>query len=700
MSRKNNTKKWLNVSFVKTANDAGSSAASAEAVECQGGAILATLTPGMRALCVHTPTADGVPHLITLAANGNIYIFSGEGFKTRTLIGTRDEETFGSLTATLCHADIVTLAGSTRPLWLIFDHTTECYSLCTTLPPAPDCSLSLTSTTLLPYTQAGDEETVLLAANLYIGEDRAALSPMNAWLTGEDGRGVDASIKEEVYAAVAESVEQYLLAVEAAGMVTSPMRGFAALNGRLAGQIMTAGNYRQPSLLLESWTYIDGMLRLNLRLSAPPCRPGAIVSITEDHARWSDVFSRMEIYLGSPVKWWQPSAGTGVTITGLVNILVNGQRRRGFAMYALADSEYAAALAGQYQFKAAGSVSTAQAMEGVMQLRRDESAHTIMPDYTDHDRLSADGGVATTDGPVLFSGETILTSDKDFPVLFPSRKRICDSHIRALSESFRSRSATDAGRTPLLAFCDDGIRLVSSDGKGGYGPAQFLTGDIVADAGSVTLTTDSVVFLTLHGLVKLSGTKRSVILDIGDMEGLHSGSIWYSYLHNFLVLGDNDGINVFDIESGLTGECDHKITEILEYDGRLYGRDVHGHLLELRLTRHKSTSEDGSVTTVLSTILLPFTDPWTSKRIYAVDFGKKETEWALEATDEIPPAENQSERTSADDIEWISVATGITGESGMSGRLRLPSFRNWRLSVRSADNVSITGARILYAQIN
>lgn len=692
----------MGVSFVQDVNETNTSKTPTEeeTVTCTGGEILATLTPGTRALCVHTPTADTTPRIIALASNGSIYALSGEGFSTRTIIGTRDEETFGSLTVTICHTNIVTLVGSKRMIWLVFDHATESYSLRTALPPAPDCSLSLTPAALLPYTQSGDEETVSLGVDLYIGEDRAPVSPMSAWLTGSDGHAIDSSIKEEVYAAVAESVEQYLYAVEEAGLVTSPMRGFASLNGRLPSRIMTAGMYQRPELLLESWTYVDGMLRMTLRLSAPPCRPGAIVSVTEDHARWSDLFSRMEIYLGSAVKWWQPSADKGVCITGLVNILINGQRRRGFAMYALSDSEYAAELAGATQFKAAGSISTAQAMEGVMQLRRDGNSPSIVPDYTDHDRLSADGGVATTDGPVLFSGDTVLTSDKDFPVLFPSRKRICDTRIRALSESFRSRSATEAGRTPLLAFCDDGIRLISSDGKGGYGPAQFLTGDIVADAGCVALATDSVVILTLHGLVKLSGTKRSVILDIADMKGLHSGSICYSYQNNFLVLADNDGINVFDIESGLTGECDHKITEILEYAGKLYGRDVHGHLLELRLTRHKSKSEDGAVATVVSTILLPFSDPWTSKRIYAVDFGKKETEWALEATNEISPAENQSVDSSADDIEWISISQGITGESGMSGRLRLPSFRNWRLTVRNADNVCISEARILFAQIN
>lgn len=646
-----------------------------------GGSIHGTLPSGMRHLLV---TGE---RLIVKADDGRLLSLSGENYSTRRLLGHWDVSSSGELLQAVEYSNIVTLIGEKRLAWLITSDDGE-VSYRTTLPAAPACTLTLSPEPLLPYI-SNDGETVSLDAVVPIDADRTPYDALASWLEGGDGRGVTADVREEIYRSVAESVEAYLAAVSASGMVTAPMMGFASLSGRLPGPCQRVGEYQPPKLWIESWNYIDGVLRMSLRLTAVPCRPYAAVDVTDDNVIWSDIFGRVDIALSEPVRWWEMSRGVGVKVTGPGNITRAGERKRGFMLYAMSASEYNAVLSGLRNYKPAGSVSASTAVAGSIQLRRDNDSAEVYPDYSDHDRLRVTGGIATAEGPVLHASNRIFTAHREFPVLYPVRNVICDVDIIRLSESFRRRSAALSGRTPLLAFCRDGVRLVSSSGDGGYGLSQLLSRDVLSGREGLAVMNTSVVYMTVNGLVEQSGSKRKLLLGRSETDiGVTDVMMRYSIEDDFVVMISGESGLVYQCSDGEPGLMEIVLSGIFECQNRVWGVDEHGHLMDVRLERRREVSNlsesselseesegpEASEKSELVTRALKLGDPYIRKRIRGLLLYGPCESWQLDGCDR------------PDEWERVCGGTGM-----QSGRLWLPAFRYWRIRLRGADTADIHG---------
>ncbi|MDE5774561.1 MAG: hypothetical protein K2H86_08930 [Muribaculaceae bacterium] len=643
-----------------------------------GGSIHATLPPGIRNLLV------AGERLIVKADDGRLLSFSGENYSTRRVLGHWDVSSSGELLQAVEYGNIVTLIGEKRLAWLITSAAGD-VSYRTTLPAAPECELTLSPELLSPYI-SNEGDTVSLDIVVPTDADKAPYNALASWIEGGDGRGVTADVREEIYRSVAEGVGAYLSAVSACGMVTAPVMGFASLSGRLPGECQRVGEYQQPRLWIESWNYIDGVLRMSLRLTAVPCRPYAAVEVTEDNVIWSDIFGRIDIALSEPVRWWEMSRGDGVRVTGLGNITYRGERKRGFMLYSKSESEYNAVLSGNRSYKPAGSVSASTAVAGSVRLRRDNDSADVYPDYSDHDRLRVTGGIATAEGPVLHAFNRIFTAHREFPVLYPVRNSICDADIIRLSESFRRRSATRSGRTPLLAFCNDGVRLVSSSGDGGYGLSQLLSRDVLSGRDALAVTDTSVVYMTVNGLVQQSAGKRKLLLGRSEADIVIADVMMrYSIEDDFVVMISGERGMVYQCADGKPGSMEIVLSGICECKNQVWGVDEHGHLMDVRLERRRELSAgsdlsdglSGSSGSDLVTRALKLGDPYNRKRIRSLlVYGECES-WQLDGCDRLD--------------EWERVCSGTEMESG---RLWLPAFRYWRIRLSVPDSTAIPGVTL------
>ncbi|MDE6294916.1 MAG: hypothetical protein K2M03_02510, partial [Muribaculaceae bacterium] len=338
-------------------------------IEGVGGEIMATLPPGMR-----RPVSVG-DEIIVLADDGRLMLLTGDNYTSRRELGRWDKGTFGELRSVISYGEIMTLTGSERMAWLVRSDN-GAYSFRTSLPGAPVCEMSLWPTILSPYIE-DEDGPVTLSVAVRLDIERTPYDAMALWITGGDSGGVEADVRMEIYKSVGESISQYLSAVSAAGLATSPMMGFASLCGRLPGERMRVGSYQPPVVWIDAWNYISGVLCLDLRLSAVPCRASARVKVTDENVIWSDVFPRLDVCLTESVRWWESSPGSGVEVTGLCNVNYEGKRRRGFVLYAKSIDEYYAALGNECEYKLSGSVSTRQSVEGVVSLRRAEKGASV-----------------------------------------------------------------------------------------------------------------------------------------------------------------------------------------------------------------------------------------------------------------------------------------------------------------------------------
>nr|MDE6294848.1 hypothetical protein [Muribaculaceae bacterium] len=301
------------------------------------------------------------------------------------------------------------------------------------------------------------------------------------------------------------------------------------------------------------------------------------------------------------------------------------------------------------------------------------------PDYSDHDRLRVRGGVSTSDGPVLYGGGVIYTADREYPVLYPSRHRICDADIVTLCESFRRRSAGRSGLTPLLASCSAGVRRGSAAGDGGSGLTQFLSRDVLSAGDMVAVTSTSVVYHTAQGLVEQSQTRRKLLADIKEMPSIEGSRMGYSYRDDFIVMSNGNEGYVYQYSTGMYGKLLLPVSDIAEHDARLWGVDEHGHLTALVITRVAERKLSRRSARLPSgeylTRALKFGDRWAHKRIERMIIGGEQVEWVLEGTDDL--------------ALWHTVCRGSSSDSG---RMRLPPYRLWRMRLGGSEAERADGA--------
>lgn len=679
-----------------------------EVLEIASDGPLASLGVGSRLLCPHSaPGLYPGYNLLYMKPNGSILCGLSH-------IAQWDTRQLGAFRKALCHGDIVTLLGDQGMAWLVRDAATNSYSYRTALPAAPSVDIHLVDSCLAPYCSA-EGERPRLRLSVVVGESAVSPEAMEAWISRGDTSGIDTKVRDNLFGEIESSFNQLLDDVRGASLTLSPLRGVATWSGRLPGEPQIIGEAGStPALLIENWSYISGTLYLDLRLNRTIGRVSLTGSIGAGNALWSDIFPRLEIYLTPGVRRWERIAGAGCAVTSLatVNDNISGSKRA-FRLFSLSADEITRAVNGDDGFRLAGSVSAANVSQLVMTLPVPQTGATMVPDYSDHDRLSGAGGCVTDEGSVIFGGNRVLASHAEFGVLYPYRLQVGELPVSALTPSFRRRSSAEGLRTPVYAFSAEGIRLLAGDGHGGYGLSQLVSRDVVTDARLVTTADDYALCLTKRGLVKLTSSKRSLLCsDIpdavtllnacddgaatagGEGEGGRAATaggfhLGYHYAGNWLLAGSGNRSLCYDLNSNRWFESDVKSGDTCEWDGGLLSVDEHGHLMSLRGIRREVPVTAGSATRATSgseadgeddvstdgkpgagvapvrewvTRALKFGTWWKRKRIVCMSFGEDEMTWILESSEDLK--------------EWREEKRGYGRHTA---RMHLPLRRFWRI---------------------
>ena len=114
----------------------------------------------------------------------------------------------------------------------------------------------------------------------------------------------------------------------------------------------------------------------------------------------------------------------------------------------------------------------------------------------------------------------IYSSITNNPFSFPA-ENICTvgtGEIYALSSASKALSQGQFGQHPLYAFCSDGVWALGISSTGGFSAVQPFTRDVCIATHSITQLDSSVVFVSVRGIVHISGSNATILTDTLKLE--------------------------------------------------------------------------------------------------------------------------------------------------------------------------------------
>lgn len=557
------------------------------------GRYIAALPYGATLLTVHTYVdrkEEG--EIIFVMQDGGIYSRSMSGSAELCKIGTLVPQIWGDIRAVLRLGEVVTLVTDRRICWLVRDAAVGSYTLRIALPPSPECEYIVEKVIVGPYITA-EGTWARLDIRVLIRESYGlTLAEIKGWLeNGESGR-VPEEVRELVRQAVRERVEEYIQEMKFRGYLLSPVGVVASLSGHLPSGVKIIGEYDTPRIEITSVGFNEGVMTMELRFSMVPYRIWCRYDIDESEVGWRDHFPTLDIAMSDEVRWWGP----GLNVRGPVSVInAAGKRCRGFIIDSLSENEIAARISRCREFRVSDKIPISVEEEGTRLISYNPAGDLYLPDYEEKISPSATGGCVTDEGIVLFRDNYIMVQKKDSAVIYGCGKKIGDGRILSVVPTLEGRSPGETGRIPLYVMTEEGIYLLKSDGKYGYGIGKMVSRDIAVCENLYVLTESSAIFPTKRGLMAIVGSKTELLSECGGLDLSGISKLSYDYRSRCCIIRHDDG------DTGILDLNDKKWTDDLasfggyrDFIGEKGGLllvDESNHLMEAVLNREEVTVE-------------------------------------------------------------------------------------------------------------
>ena len=348
------------------------------------------------------------------------------------------------------------------------------YDIYGSTPAPPAARISGVAAALPPYSYTADEPPQI---DITVSIGDTTPKEVLDWLAGTSTR-CPVTVRENITAAVRESLAAFLNAANDAGLHLSPVESACAWqlhDGTLWQQsaaeliVSPRGGNDGLSLAITAAECNEGRLYMKLSLSRtpfavsayappPPSPWGNIIRGTAVVEKHSTVDINAD-YISSPV--W-----LNLTTRGFMA----GNRR-------VEDTS-----------RDIDNVMTAMDAEG-------------LPDNI----FSIGGKMLAVVNRGEYGKSLILTSATSLPMVCAGTGEVAGNGIIHITQSLRSLSSGQLGEFPLYAFCRDGIRALTPT-AGSYRDVQLISRDVALGRDSFAPLPNSTCFITKGGVMQISGT--------------------------------------------------------------------------------------------------------------------------------------------------------------------------------------------------
>ena len=673
---------------------------------------------GSRLLAVHSPAALHGERRYLLLTAADALAMAGESEGLTYLPGVVSR-LLGDVKQAVVWRDFIFVIGTLSTAWVIFDSSTLTYSLMASAPTAPAVEFSLSEAHFPGYnSMAGEWPGVELAVAMPTGVD-VDKDAIDGWLSGADAKGVRADVRSVVYAAVGKAFSEYIAKARAEGYILTPCRAVASYGGRLPTAAVTLDpGYQPPFALLDSWSYSDATLHMKVYFSLLPHRVSATFSIPQSMRVMARRLERVEFALGAE-RDWRP-AGINTTaaesLTSYTDPTTSQRRGMAFRFPALSREKLLAEVAEvRSGYRVVGSVATAGATGGVVSLRTQRSEDpAYIPDYRDFTTVTPSGAAAVDQGIVVWGGSARIVStdgaasevslrnryvatDPSTGFLWRHSAEVADGEIVGIAQSSGARASGATGRHPLHMVATDGVRLLNTDGAGGYLDSRLLSRAGAVSPGGVAVDSDRVWFVGREGIWSVDSASKlelhDGLFDITQWSGIHALRGCES-----LLLRRDGATAIYDLRQLRIFEfADMSLRAIAEHEGALFTVASDGRLLTVvatrRLASDLSDTESGGDAADTEgdegRRQAPVSRPMVRTR--ALKFGSPYTRKSV--VDILPLADDAIvSLEGSDDLEiWHTL---VSGARGAVRSLHTPSFRYHRLTMMADDPDTLRQVRI------
>lgn len=615
-------------------------------------------------LAVHAPISTGKRYLIYRKDLLTIGYREWKSEGINTPVGNFPRS-IGKLIAAYPYGNFVTFIGSSGLAWLLYDVSSETYSLLTSLPEPPDVDFSLDDAYLEGYTQSVGLNPIMdVEVDLKDVADLIEAEALNAWFTHGHSSRVDEGIKRLVFESVGKRVAIYSEDVRNAGLFLMPVSCYAAFGTSLPSQrcIVTPPEEDIYAKLL-SWNLSSKTLSLKLAFSLRPKQLSACFTLSALQLNWAAIFPTLNFYLSESPSWFSDGGSGSKTIPIVTGLFSLSPVDNGFAF--------------RFRTKNAGAINYYLNRNGGYKLSRsivitgstggtillfppDSSGDTVVPDYRDFLPVKPAGAALTEEGIILWTNHEILSPVKENGLVYRYHNQVCNAKILGVVSSMGRRHTGKESRHPLFLLCNDGIRLLEEDGNGGYMNIRFISMIPLDNSRNplyegqnykrFTTVGSNLWYLSSRGVetVTSAGTATSKASFPQDFDVTSISKIYYEHTSVCLIIVKDDTTHIlYDIENDKwINSIENPVVMIqnpLESEGRLLGLDLTNEIViwenkrteAVEMERLPIENEDGPNDFCgLITRALKLGDPYKRKRIRSLT-PSIPAEYTIEGSDDL-----------------------------------------------------------------
>lgn len=686
-----------------------------------------TFSPGASLLAIHSPAAlHGKRRYLILNSAGTpaIYYNSDNPDSSTIVIETMsgfNASATGKIKKALPVDDFILLIGENGTQWLVFDADTLSYHVPSSPPQAPNVSFSLEPVALSGYNLTTDALPELETAVDLPETLGCNLEGLEDWLDRGSASSVNEEVRARVFQAVGAAVVAYEKDVASRGLFLLAPRCVASFDGVLPSEVVKPYiedeyDYSSPFGLLKAWSYYGETLRLRFYFSLRPLRLLASFSVGQSQTVWAKRFPTVDFSITEHVDWHDDASGFSATAFNSYHNPSSGARE-GFAFRfatALSSSEINSRIrhknlrrVERHGFKVNHSLNIY--LPCIKSIGHGDCP-VFIPDYRDFSLPTPEYGAVTDRGIILFGGscdirneldehstislsKSIISSHKDYPFVFRHHCKAVEGNIISISQAGSSKGAGEYGRLPLYMLSSDGIRLLTSDGEGGYSVSRLISRLAPDVSFPIAQGYEHLFFRSSAGpaTLSLSATVKLPQVSLPAGEWTHAGLMGKD---EFLLLSSEEGCALHDIENDKTYHPQGIVfNSIATYEGVTYALLNSGGILNpgspfgtsilyrIDIVRHTLTASSETLPPELNPISrittrpLKFGTPTERKRIIGIGVAHPEISVILEGSDDMQYWRELCTRTPTPSTE--------SNPSPLSflnfGPLRLPAFRYYRL---------------------